>query len=292
MPIALRVHFSDGTVLDPTKPACGDSVSVMNRFFKGPNFVPVAMISNGVNVGKVQITDGFHRAEFWKVLKGPGYHTVLKAAAAPAVVDVTAPPTARTGSVTCSGRSQKYGKIDWRVINNMIKNLARKRVKTNQIAAFLTYDVFETEYGECCIGGFHDSFGSDTGTQVYSIGTYLDRDVASQKFGSVTAADIDIWTHELGDLLDDPFPGDRVNGNNVPPWGHVGQVQNGCQADLEAGDPLTGTAFEVRYNGFLYHPQELAFFSWFYRTPSIGAGGKFSSKGTFTRSQKQVCTRT
>lgn len=50
LPIELRVKFADGTVLDPTKPACGDTVSVANRFFKGPNFVPVPLVSNGVSV--------------------------------------------------------------------------------------------------------------------------------------------------------------------------------------------------------------------------------------------------
>jgi hypothetical protein len=35
-------------------------------------------------------------------------------------------------------------------------------------------------------------------------------------------------------------------------------------------------------NNITYQLQELAFFSWFFSTPSIGAGGKFSNNGTFT----------
>jgi hypothetical protein len=39
----------------------------------------------------------------------------------------------------------------------------------------------------------------------------------------------------------------------------------------------------VTVNGYTYHLQELAFFSWFYhQSPSIGAGGKYSNNGTFT----------
>lgn len=281
-PIALRVHFGDGTVLDPTKPGCGDTVSVSNRFFKGPNFARVVMTSNGVNVGNVQITDGFQRAEFWKVLKGSGYHTVLKAAGAPAVVDVTAPSGSSTSAGACSGKNHNAGAVDVNAMDRIIMKLAKNRASTNQVAVFLTYNVFETERGNCCILGFHSSFGVPGGTQVYSIGAYNDKGI----FKTASIADIHAWTHELGDVLDDPFPLSPSKVNTTPPWGGVGQVPQGsCQDNLETGDPLTGRAFDVRYNGFTYHPQELAFFSWFYRTRSTGTGGKFSLKGTFKRSQ-------
>jgi hypothetical protein len=43
-------------------------------------------------------------------------------------------------------------------------------------------------------------------------------------------------------------------------------------------------------NGFNYHPQEMAFFSWFFRQhPSLGAGGKFSNNGQFTTDAGAVC---
>jgi hypothetical protein len=70
--------------------------------------------------------------------------------------------------------------------------------------------------------------------------------------------------------------------NPTPSWGHIGQV-SGCQNNLEVGDPLSGTTIAVTVNGFTYHPQELAFFSWFYhQSPSLGVNGWFSNKGTFT----------
>lgn len=91
--------------------------------------------------------------------------------------------------------------------------------------------------------------------------------------------DIHVWTHELGELINDPFVG-----NAVPAWGHIGQ-QGGCQGNLEVGDPLTGTPYILKYNNFTYHPQELAFFDWFFRTKSKGTGGKYSFEGTFTSAQ-------
>jgi hypothetical protein len=42
-------------------------------------------------------------------------------------------------------------------------------------------------------------------------------------------------------------------------------------------------------NGYTYHLQELAMYSWFYGPPSIGAGKKFSDDGTFTSAQG-ACT--
>ncbi len=45
-----------------------------------------------------------------------------------------------------------------------------------------------------------------------------------------------------------------------------------------------------KHGGFTYHPQELAFFSWFFRTRSIGTGGKYSFKGTLTSTQR-LCAR-
>jgi hypothetical protein len=83
--------------------------------------------------------------------------------------------------------------------------------------------------------------------------------------------------HEIGEWMDDPFAN-----NPTPPWGHIGQVAF-CQNNLEVGDPLTGTGAPpiVMPNGFTYHLQELAFFSWFYGAPSIGIHGWFSNNGTF-----------
>jgi hypothetical protein len=65
--------------------------------------------------------------------------------------------------------------------------------------------------------------------------------------------------------MDDPF-----GMNEAPPWGNIGQV-TGCDNTLEVGDPLSGTEYRPirNRNGFTYHLQELAFFSWFFGAPSI-----------------------
>jgi len=274
VPIVLVITFPDGTVLDPTQPGCNDTVSVSDRFFKGPNFVRTPLVSNGVNVGSEQIVSGFQRAEFWGKLKGKKYGTKLVASGAPIVVDVNAPSNAKTVAGVCSGSAHRIGEIDINSYDNMVVGLATKYATTTQVPVVLSYNTFETS-GGCCILGYHNAFPRSGGTQVYAVGAYNDAGV----FGSTPIEDIHAWTHEIGELFNDPF----IN-NGTPAWGHVGQ-QSGCQNNFEVGDPLTGTAFQLTYKGFTYHPQELVFFDWFFRTPSQGTGGLYSFEGTFTSSQ-------
>lgn len=275
VPIVLRVHFPGGVVLDPTKPGCSDTVSVQDRFYKGPDFVNVPLKSNGINVGTTQVIDGLQRAQWWSVVKGTGYHTIYKASGNPIVVDFT-PSGGSVQGGACSGSSHDLGLVDINVYDSEMQALANKYAKTNQVPMVLSYNVVLTS-GGCCIIGYHNAFGRSGGTQVYAVGAYTDGGI----FTGIQ--DIHAWTHEIGELTDDPF----IN-NNTPLWGHVGQVQ-GCQGNLENGDPLTGTPFLVKLNGFTYHPQELVFFDWFFRTPAEGTGGEFSFEGTFETSQNTVC---
>ncbi len=273
VPVALRVHFSNGVILDPSLPGCNDTVSVMDRFFNGPLFNPVALRSNGIGVGKVQIIDGFQRAEFWSMVGGTAYHLKLKAAAAPVLVDVNAPSGSATATGACSGSGHDLGEIPINGWDSLVIAQINKFAKTSELPVVMAYNVVETA-GGCCIIGYHNAYGRGGGTQTYATGAYTDPGIFSPGL-----QDIHAWTHELGEWANDPF----VN-NGTPAWGHVGQV-GGCQNNLEVGDPLTGTPFIVNYNGFTYHPQELAFFDWFFRTPSGGTGAKYSFEGTFKTAQ-------
>ena len=85
--------------------------------------------------------------------------------------------------------------------------------------------------------------------------------------------------------------GDPFGNNPTPAWGGSAQVVGACQNNLEVGDPLTGTDAPpiVMPNGFTYHLQELAFFSWFFGAPSVGIHGWFSDNGTFLTDAGPVC---
>lgn len=273
LPIVLKITFPGGVVLDPTKTACGDTVAVQSRFFNGPNFKPVALTSNGVSVGPAQVNDGDQRAEFWSLVKGTGYHTVLVPAASPIVISKTAPAGSTSSPGACAGKAHSLGMIDFGAYDNMVRSIINAHATTTEVPVVLTYNVVQTS-GGCCIIGYHSAYSRSGGTQVYSVGAYTD-----EVFTAPGIRDIHAWTHEIGELMNDPF----VN-NPTPAWGHIGQV-SGCQNNLEVGDPLTGTAFTVTSGGFTYHPQELAFFDWFFRTPSGGTGAKYSFRGTFTKAQ-------
>ncbi|MBV8149791.1 MAG: hypothetical protein JO092_11905 [Candidatus Eremiobacteraeota bacterium] len=281
VPIVLVVTFPDGTVLDPRLPACKDTVSVEDRFLHGPNFQRTPLVSNGVYVGKVQLNDAFQRAEFWTMLKGRGYHTELTAAAAPIVVSIKAPKgssTLQNPAPGCSKSDPLVGLIPLDVYDPIIRALVRRYATTTQVALVLTHAVYVTQPGFIYIG-YHGAFRRRSGTQVYAWATYNDPRIFIHNGKHYPVEDITTWTHEIAEFHNDPFVSNRT-----PRWGHVGQ-QSGCQSNLEVGDPLTTRSYKVVYNGFTYHPQELAFFSWFFRTPSTGTGGLYSNEGKFTTYQ-------
>ncbi len=272
VPIIMRIKFPNGVVLDPTKPGCGDSVSVANRFFGSPLFNSTTEISNGINVGTTQLTDAFQRAEFWSYTAGSNYHVLLTTTTSHTVT-VSAPYGSTVQAGACAGSAHDLGMIDINSYDSIITGLANKYATPTQIPVTLSYNTVETESGQCCVIGYHSDYNRSGGIQTYATGAYTD----PGEFSGLS--DIGAYTHELGELFNDPF----VN-NATPAWGHTGQV-SGCQSNLEVGDPLTGTQYSLPYNGFTYHPQELAFFDWFYRTPSHGTAGKYSYEGTFTSAQ-------
>lgn len=277
IPIVLVMKFPSGS-LDPTQPGCNDDKSVQDRFFKGPDFEKTPLTSNGVDLGTVELDDAFQRAEFWTILSGPDYHLVLKPAVPPIVVTKDAPLGSYSFDGVCSGSNHIEGVVNWTRYDEMIKDLAEQYAKPTEIPLVLTYNVITLAGGCPCVLGWHSAFArkDGRGTQVYAAAVYNDHGIF---YDYPDVADIHAWTHEIGEIYNNPFVD-----NATPAWGHTGQVF-GCQADLEVGDPLTFDSFEHTYNGFRYHPQELAFFSWFYRTPSTGTGGRFSFKGTFYDTQ-------
>jgi hypothetical protein len=145
--------------------------------------------------------------------------------------------------------------------------------------------MFESTPSDCCILGFHDAFLNPNHGHAFQ--TFATADYDTTQLFSPSADAVDS-SHEINELQDDPS-----GSNPTPAWGHVGQV-SGCQSNLEVGDPLSppsGPVFDVKMpNGFTYHVQDLAFFSWFYRqSPSIGLGGVYSLLGTFKTSAGPIC---
>jgi hypothetical protein len=236
---------------------------------------------NGIDVGVTQYSDAFQRANFWKYVsaKGETYHNKLNYKFLPALT--LTPDNTQSVLYSSSGCTSVYGGIDVNWLDLGLKlfiipSLASEGVGPTNLVTFMLYNttMYNSNPSACCIGGYHGAYGSPV--QTYSPFQYD----SAGFFGGAVGEDTAIMSHEINEWQDDPL------GNNpTPTWGHVGQV-SGCQTNLEVGDPLTGTDYPtVDILGINYHLQELAFYSWFYGPPSVGAGGKFSDNGTFKSAQ-------
>jgi hypothetical protein len=205
----------------------------------------------------------------------PGFHVKLSVKTL-APVTINVPPAQAfvlTTSISCGNGLVGATNINWldaHLQNVVIPSLGSQAVGTTVLPIFLLHNFVEIAGGQCCVLGYYNSFNTSAGAQTYSLAMYDNTGLFS---GS---SDISALSHEVGEWQNDP---NTIN--PTPAWGNIGQV-SGCQANLEVGDPLSGTTFADTLNGFTYHPQELAFFSWFYhQSPSLGVNGWFSNKGTF-----------
>jgi hypothetical protein len=277
--IPLVVAFGAPNIWDPTvKDSCDSAASALTRTQHSPIFASHAWTWGGTSIGTGQVTDAFQRAEFWKYTQPSGVNPTYAVNLSLKVLHkITIHPPAGTGySIGCGNGVLASIDIDWLdpyLQNTVIPSLASAGVGPSTLPIFLLHNVVEYQGapGNCCILGYHNAYAPSVGAQTYAVSMY---DNSGAFSGS---SDISALSHEVAEWANDPY----VN-NSTPSWGHVGQV-SGCQANLEVGDPLSGTTFPDTIGRFTYHPQELAFFSWFFhQSPSIGVNKWYSDQGTFT----------
>jgi len=306
IPLVITIDDTAGgsgiVTYDPTVPdACvtgnPTDVSVITG---SPIFTNNAWTMNGVNIGTTQYIDAFQRAEFWSLVQGTPYHLILS----PSTLG-SQPLTFRTSDgAGSSGPGTNYigpcGNVG--VVNMLDLNAAIQNLLMNVLPPTVnvgTFPIFEMKNvvsanpghmatpGTCCILGYHSGIFVGTNVQIYSP---FDLD-SSGAFGSGFTGSL---SHEMAEAINNPLVF-QANGNLTPSWGNIGQVQGACQNNFEVGDPLspgnppndpTNSFSVVGGNGLTYNTQELAFYSWFFGTTSlgIGAGGKFSNNGTFSLS--------
>jgi hypothetical protein len=288
VPLIIQIIKPDGSIVtfDPLTPdsSCGETYSPENRFRHSPLVVPSDLTFNGVDVGNVQYIDGFMRAEFWNV-PAPGhpnrtsYFNPLKWSFASPFLLPAIPPTQGVVNVV-KGTNCETGVVAKNYFNSLLKTFALPLLQNVDVISptkfvlFLTNNVsaasnFSPTAQSGFVRGEHFATGSPVQTWAW----------AQYKFTPGADADIDAASHEIGEWMNDPL----LN-NQTPSWGHIGQVAN-CSTKLEVGDPLNKLTVPITLDKYTYHPQELAFFSWFFNPDnffSYGAGGKFSSHGRFT----------
>ena len=294
VPIILNIG---GTLMDPTVPDthCLGGLVPDTVIQQSPMFSSASFAFGGTNVGTTQYIDAFQRANFFGVENPGTFHTTLGLSVlAPVLVNVPVSQGTTFASRLfvggCPGGVFATVNINFLaplIIGRILPSLvAQGEVNPGTFPIFMIYNTGMTvgppkNLKKCCVGGFHSALLASNGAvQTFSI---LDFDTTGV-FGE-GALDTAIMSHEVGEWMDDP-----IGNNPTPAWGHTGQVR-GCQNNLEVGDPLTGHLIpNVTLNGFTYHLQELAFFSWFYGSPSIAVNGMFSDNGTFTTDAGPVCT--
>lgn len=281
------------TRFDPTEAdnACLTSPNnvPLRLFQQSPIFKAADFNFGGTNVGTTQYIDAFQRAEFWDVINRNTYHVKLGPITTldPVVIKIPANsglslPPALFG--TCG----PMGIIDINLFDSIVSNtilpaLISKGVNPGTFPIFQVYNVAfsigdPTDLNNCCALGYHSFAGA--------FQTYSPADFDTTGLFGPSAMDTAVLSHEVGEWANDP-----TGFNPTPAWGNTGQVV-GCQNNLEVGDPLTGTNIPnvVMPNGFSYHLQELAFFSWFYGAPTLGLNGWFSDNGTFLSDAGPPCT--
>jgi hypothetical protein len=281
--VPLVIKYPDGIKWNPTaKDSCDTGASAFTRTKNSPIFVNRAWTLDGTSVGTGQYIDAFQRSNFWNYTQptgtNSGYSIHMGMTTLPALT-VTVPGADAyyfANGNGCGNGDLGDVNINWLqsyLQNTAIPSLSSEGVNASTFPIFVVHNVVaftSNDASDCCVLGYHSAY-SHSGTQTYAFGDYDNE-------GSFTGfSDAAGLSHETDEWMDDP-----LGTNPTAPWGHIGQV-TGCQANLEVGDPLSGTIFPVTSGSFTYHMQELAFFSWFYRqSPSIGLNGVYSDQGTFT----------
>jgi len=291
IPLVIAIKDSHGTIVyDPTAPdACVPGHSGLDVITNSPLFANTDWVMNGVSMGNTQYKDAYQRAQFWSLEGGTPYHEILQESTlAGQSLSFGSGGTSGPGSnflPAVTGNCEDIGVVRTndlqKAVEALITGPLAGQVNTGTLPLFLTKNVVMSDtdtnlFGSgCCTLGFHSSFMVGGQLQIYGP---FEVDTA----GAFGSGYTDVIAHEVGEGLDDP-----LGTNLTPPWGNIGQ-QPACQDNFEAGDPLsnggippTSNDFVVSQNGLTYNLQELAFFSWFYGGPSLGAGGLYSNHGTF-----------
>lgn len=269
---------------------------------QSPIFSPAHFVFGGTDVGTTQYVDAFQRANFWQALGGNAdeYHVLLAPVITLPPVFIDVPATAGLALTDPNLFQAAYGfsycapfllvDINWfdsYLTGTVIPSLAKAGVGPTNLPFFTTYNAAwpvgdVTFIGNCCAVGYHGATGVPLVDQSYGV---ADFDTTGWFLGPPQGLNTEVQSHEIAEWMNDPFVS-----NETAPWGGSGQV-SGCQANLEVGDPLTGSdvAPVTMPNGFTYNLQELAFFSWFFGAPSVGANGWYSNNDTFTTDAGGIC---
>lgn len=264
--IPVKVVITSGatkTTYDPLHVLSNGKTVVANTVASPLFDSTTTYVQGGVNVGTTQYIDAYMRAGFWgAVQSAPNYHLLL---GGPAVFpEWTLSPPASYGR-TGSEFGFKAGLVNINWFDAYIQYYISKvtQIKPGVLPIFLINDVYLTQGGQCCIGGYHSSMGSSSAPQAYAVASYVDH-------AGAFSEDVSALSHEIGEWAADPLVV-NINGNNTP-----------CGI-LENGDPLENNsnygAYPYAVNGFSYNLQDLVTLPYFGAPPATSVNGFFTFQG-------------
>ena len=241
--------------------------------------------------GFTQFGDAMMRAEFFPLFNKDGdndhndnFHVLLGTPQTLTPVTIEVP----FGSAELFQISDGsiFALIDINFIISQLNTLVQTEpITATSIPIFLTRNALYGDFRngraiDCCVGGFHTAFESNQTAdkifvQTFAFATSLDGDIANAVFGSSAFADVNALSHEVSELLNDPF------GNNITPNYQIPGAPAGvCQNVLEVGDVvenLNPDFVDITLHGFTYHPQTEGLLQFFEGiTPSDAINGDYS----------------
>jgi hypothetical protein len=208
--VVVPIVFSIGSsIFDPTAPNnCGveNGVSAENRLMASPLVLPVSNLTfNGVDVGNVQHTDGFMRAEFWSTVGGSAAYSN------PISYSVAAPISMVTGTngITSGSGCSLLGVVnesclETQLASHLQAQTAARVVSTTKLVLFLMNNVVLSTMSPptlpgtagCCVVGYHSATG--TTPQFYAVADY------NTVPGIFKATDTMVASHEIAEFMNDP----------------------------------------------------------------------------------------
>jgi hypothetical protein len=263
IPIALTYTSGGTTTTFSPAHVLSNGQTVTKNTTQSPIFQSgVDFVTGGIDLGNTQYIDAYQRGNFWgQVQSATGYHLLLGTPRV-APVQTFAVPANQGHIATEFGVKVGLADINW--LDAKLQGIINKvhQITPNTLPIFVTYDVYVTSFGGCCIGGYHSSMGSTAAPQAYSYFTYIDKPVFAQ--------DVSALSHEIGEWADDPLVV-NINGNSV----QCGILENGDPEETFANNG----AFPYSLNGFTYNLQDLVYLPYFGAPTSTSANGSLTFQG-------------
>jgi hypothetical protein len=259
VPVIFTYAAYNDTKFNPKRDTYSNGQTVLKNFLNSPLVKSeVKFKSGGQALGKTQYIDAYQRGNFWSsVQTNTNYHVVLGSPTVLKPLKITVQSGQGVVEKNPFGiqniGTYGFGPMDQQ-INNYIQ--AHAEITPDTFVFFISHNIFLTS-GGCCIGGYHYSTSSNTTSQSYGYTTLV------TEAGSFSQ-DVSAASHEIGEWMDDPFPGNNVVGCQDNSW-------------LENGDPLEGRAnyggIPYTVNGFTYNLQDLVYINYFGAPDSLPVGG-------------------